>query len=267
VLLRAGDDLAEISRPVGKIFLTDGSIMTDKKKKQKKTPYQNWLVPGAIGLVFLTGIGFLVKVMLTDVGTRSKEKVQTVTLLKPPPPEVKEKPPEPEVPKEVPKQTIETPVDTPQPQNQAQDQSQDNTPAGSDLGVDGEGGAGSDGFGLVGKKGGRALTLGGGSGGMNRLSLLTKYGWYTQKIQEEIKAQVRKQLNQDGGIPKGKLQAVVKIVLDAKGKIVRYEVVGSSGNKKMDEALRTTLAAQIRISEPPPEGMPTGMTVRINSQG
>jgi outer membrane biosynthesis protein TonB len=240
--------------------------MAEPKKKKKKMPYQNWLVPGAIGLVFLAGIGFLVKVMMTDVGTRTKEKIATVNLIKPPPPDVKEKLPEPELQKEVPKQTIETPIDTPQPQNQAQDQSQDNTPAGSDLGVDSDGGAGSDGFGLVGKKGGRALTLGGGSGGMNRLSLLSKYGWYTQKIQDEIKVQVKKQLNEDGGIPKGKLQAVVRITLDSKGRIVKYELVGTSGSRKMDDALRSTLA-QIRISEPPPEGMPSGMTVRINSQG
>ncbi|NVN98834.1 MAG: TonB family protein, partial [Geobacteraceae bacterium] len=69
-----------------------------------------------------------------------------------------------------------------------------------------------------------------------------------------------------GGIPKGKLQAVVRITLDTKGKIVKYELVGTSGSRKMDDALRSTLA-QIRISEPPPEGMPSGMTVRINSQG
>jgi TonB family protein len=101
---------------------------------------------------------------------------------------------------------------------------------------------------------------------MSRLALLTKYGWYTSKIQEEIKVKVKKQLTQDGGIPKGKLQALVKIVLDAKGRIIKYELVGTSGNSKMDEALRVILA-QIRISEPPPEGMPTGMTIKVTSQG
>jgi TonB family protein len=237
--------------------------MADHKKKHKKAPYQNWLVPGVIGLFFLVVIGFVIKVVFTDVHPRSKEEIRTVTLLKPPP-EMKEKPPEPEVPKEVPKQEVieDIPQEQDSPQN---DQPQDDTPAGSDLGVEGEGGAGGDAFGLVGKGGkGRDITLGG--GGSNRLSLLTKYGWYTQKIQEEIKKEVRKKLDREGGIPKGKFQAMVKIFLDARGRIVRHQIVGSSGNSKMDEAVEATLGG-MRIDEPPPSGMPSGMTIRISSQG
>jgi protein TonB len=237
--------------------------MTDHKKTHKKAPYQNWLVPGVIGVFFLVVIGFIVKVVLTDVSPRKKEQIQTVTLLKPPP-DVKEKPPEPEIPKEVPKQEVIQ--DIPQQQDTPQnDQSQDDTPAGSDLGVDAAGGSGSDSFGLVGKKGGRAITLGGG-GGMSRLSLLSKYSWYTQKIQEEIKKQVKKRMEQDGGLPKGKFQTIVKIILDNRGAIVKYHIVGASGNSKVDEALQATLG-EIKISEPPPAGMPAGMTLKITSQG
>jgi TonB family protein len=114
---------------------------------------------------------------------------------------------------------------------------------------------------------GKDITLGGpGSGGMSRLALLTKYGWYTSKIQDEVKKQMRKRLDQEGGIPKGKLQAIVKIVLDPKGTVVTFQIVTSSGNNKMDEALKSSLA-NFRISQPPPDGMPATMTVRINSQG
>ena len=236
--------------------------MPDQKKKHKKAPYQNWLVPGVIGLVFAVAIGFVVKIVLTDVGPRKKEQISTITLLKPP--EVKEKPPEPEIPKEVPKQEVIQ--DIPQQQDTPQNDQQDDTPPGSDLGVEGEGGAGGDAFGLVGKgKKGHDITLGGG-GGMNRLSLLTKYGWYTQKIQEEIKKQVKKKMDLEGGIPKGKFQTTVKIVLDSRGAIVTYHIVGASGNSKIDEALEATLG-QIKVSEPPPAGMPSGMTLKITSQG
>lgn len=241
-----------------------------QKKKTNKTSYQTWLVPGIIGLAFLVGIGFLIKVMLTDTGPRNKERISTVTLLKPPP-EVKEKPPEPEVQKEIPKETIATPIESPQPQSQAQDQPPDNAPpAGADLGVAGDGAAGDNAFGLVGKGKnykGRDVTLGpGGGGGMNRLALLTKYGWYTAKMQEEIKKQMHKLLDQNGGIPKGKFQTTVKILLDTKGAIVKFQIIASSGNDKMDEALKASLPG-FRISQPPPEGMPSGMTVRIVSQG
>jgi outer membrane biosynthesis protein TonB len=236
-------------------------------KKKPGMPYQNWLIPGIVVLVLLSLIGFVVKVFLSSSGS-SKKPVYQVTMIKHQPPEEKVKPPEPEQQKELPKDAIPTTTDIPQPE--AQDQSPDSAPPGADLGVAGEGGAGSDGFGLVGKGKnykGKDITLGGpGSGGMNRLALLTKYGWYTSTIQEEVKKQMRKRLDQDGGIPKGKLQVMVKLSLDSKGRIIKFELLGTSGNSKLDDALRSTLA-QIRISEPPPEGMPSGMTVRIISQG
>lgn len=238
--------------------------MSDHKKKHKKAPLQSWLVSGVIGLFFLVVIGFIVKVVLTDVGPRRKEQISTVTLLKPPP-DVKEKPPEPEIPKEVPKQEVIQ--DIPQQQDTPQnDQSQDDTPAGNDLGVDAEGGAGGDAFGLVGKKGGRAITLGGGGGGMNRLSLMAKYGWYNQKIQEEIKKQVKKKMDQDGGMPKGKFQSVVKVVIDSRGMVVKYDIVTASGNSKIDAALQATLG-EIKFSEQPPVGIPKSITLKITSQG
>ncbi len=234
--------------------------MTDHKKKHKKAPYQNWLVPGVIGLVFLVGIGFIVKIIMTDVKPRSKEQMQTVTLVKPP--EVKEKPPEPEVQKEVPKQEVVQ--DIPQPQDTPQnDQPQDDTPAGSDLGVAGEGGAGGDSFGLVGKgKGGRDITLGGGGGGMGRLSLMAKYGSYSRKMEDEITKAVMKKL---GGPPKGKYQVLVKITLDEQGKVVKHRIVGSSGNSEIDEAVDSILG-DMKISEPRPAGMPP-FTLRLSMHG
>ncbi len=239
--------------------------MSDHKKKNKKAPYQNWLVPGVIGLFFLVVFGFVIKVVMTDVKPRSKEQMQTVTLVKPP--EVKEKPPEPEVPKEAPKQEVVQDIPQPQDTPQNNDSQDDSPPAGNDLGVEGEGGAGGDSFGLVGKgKKGRDITLGsGGKGGGNALSLLAKYGWYSQKIQEEIKKEVKRRLDQDGGIPKGKFQTIVKITLDARGKILKRQIVGGSGNGKIDEAVLATLG-EIRVSEPP-VGMPSAMTIKISSQG
>ncbi len=236
-------------------------------KKKKKKDVKGLLTIGIICTVMLVALGLLLKIMLTKTGTVKKPNISQVTLLRPPPPpEIKDKPPEPEILKQ--EQKVENQIQTPQ--NAPDNQPADNTPPGADLGVDAEGGAGGDGFGLVGKKGGKALTLGGGSGpggsGTNRLSLMTKYGWYTSKMQEELKRQVRKRLEQDGGIPKGKLQATVKLVLDAKGTIISYQIIASSGDLKMDEALKVSLPG-FKISQPPPEGMPPGMTIRISSQG
>jgi len=241
--------------------------MAVKKKKHKKSGVANWLVPGAVILLLLCGVGFIVKVFLAPDSGKQKQQFQKVTLLKAPPPEQKEKPPEPEKPKELPKENIATPTNV---QQQTPDQSPDQPPPGADLGVEGEGGSGSDGFGLVAKaKGtGRDVMLGGGGGGggMNRMSLMAKYSWYNGKIQDEIKKQVRKRLDQNGGAPKGKFEARVHIVLDHQGNIVKSNIVVSSGNDKMDEAITNTLP-NLKISQPPPEGMPKGMTLRLSWQG
>jgi len=248
-------------------------------KHKKKTGYQNWLVPGAAILVLLCGVIFVAKVFMTpDTGYR-KTQISTVTLLKPPPPEQKEKMPEPEKPKEIPKETPKESIATPnemrqdQPQSQSSsqsnDQSSDQAPAGDNLGVDAAGGTGSDGFGLVGNKGGRGLTVGGGRGngsGMGHMSLMAKFGWYNKKIQDEIKKQVRKRLDQNGGTPKGKYEVKVHILLDHQGSILKSQIKVSSGNDKIDEAISSTLPG-LRISQPPPDGMPKGMTIRLSWQG
>jgi len=238
--------------------------MSKQRKKEPKGPRQ-WLVPGAVLVAVLAAVGFIAHVIKSDPGPHKREQIQVVTLLKPPP-EVKEKPPEPQVPKEVPKQTVESPQQSPQNQEQSQDQPQDDAPAGGDLGVDGDGSAGSDGFGLVGKKGGKAITLGGGGGGMARLNLLAKYGHYVHQVQDEVRQEVNRQLEKQGGIPKGKHATVVKVTLNSKGSVVSYHITSSSGEQQIDKAVKDALAG-IRISDPPPEGMPYVMTIRIASQG
>ena len=229
--------------------------------KQEKKPVPWVLV--AVMIILTAGGVYIVKTVLSENEPHRENTTATVTLLKPPPPvQVKEKPPE-EI-KEVPKK--EDIVD-PGVKNDTQKQnadSKDNTPAGDNLGVDAEGGAGSDSFGLVGKKGGRSILAGG--SGMGNLSLLTKFSGYTQIVVTEIRKKVMKQLDEEGGIPKGKLQTVVRVKVDVDGKVVDFRIIGSSGNNRMDDAVIRSLRS-LRISEPPPEGMPRTMNVKIISQG
>ena len=217
-------------------------------------------------VVLLGGAAYIITMVLSGDAPRKRDSVATVTLLKPPPVQVKEKPPEPEPVKEM--QKKEEMIDpTPGLQNESQNNENDNTPAGENLGVDAEGKAGGDSFGLVGKKGGRSILAGdgGGRGGMGRLSLLSKFGWYTQIVETEIRKKVMKHLDENGGIPKGKLQAVVQISVNSTGSIVKYKIIGSSGNHKMDEAVNQSIG-DIKISEPPPDGMPRTMSIRVTSQ-
>jgi periplasmic protein TonB len=242
--------------------------MAVRKKKQQE---KKWLIPILVLAAFAGLFGLLIKLVLSESGAKPRKEVQVITLIKPPP-EVKEKLPEPEVPKEVPKQTIETPSEAPPtPTNDAPEAADDSPPAGDNLAVDGDGGAGDNAFGLGAKKGGRALTLGGtggggGGSGLNRLSLLSKYGGYSHKMQSDIEKKVKKVLEGEGGRPKGKQQTIIKLTLAPDGSVVKFSIVGSSGVDRLDAAFRTALTG-LKLSEPPPDGMPSTMTLRITTSG
>jgi TonB family protein len=54
--------------------------------------------------------------------------------------------------------------------------------------------------------------------------------------------------------------------LDEGGRVVNYSLYGSSGNDTMDQTVKEALKVT-RISEPPPEGMPKAMKIKISSKG
>jgi periplasmic protein TonB len=229
--------------------------MSEDEEGKNKVP---WVL--VVAVIALVGGGvYIIKHVLSEDEPRRKNTTATVTLLKPPPVVIKEKPPEPEPMKEV--QKKDDFVD-PGPQNEQQDS--DSAPAGDELGVDAEGGAGGDSFGLKAKKGGRGLLEGG--DGMGKMSLLSKYAGYSQIAQNLLKKKVLKRLDEDGGIPKGKVETTVSLTLNSNGDVVRAKIIGSSGNHRMDDAVMLE-AGNMRLNEPPPEGMPRTMKIKITSQG
>lgn len=238
-----------------------------KTKKQEKKQVAQWLVPTVVLLVFGGLIGLLVKTIFSG-GSSPQKQIQVITLIKPPP-EVKQKLPEPEVQKQAPKETMEAPTEAPTPQDNSP--ADDSPPAGDNLSVDGDGGAGDNAFGLGAKKGGRAITLGGGGGGsggngLSRLSLLSKYGGYSRKMQSDIEKKVKAVLEKEGGRPPGKQQTLIKLTLAPDGSVLKFAIVGSSGVERLDAAFRTALNG-LKLSEPPPDGMPSSMTLRITTNG
>lgn len=225
------------------------------KGQQKRRASKNliWGISAAVALVFMVGAGILVKVLISDDGQKRKRQIQMVTLVKPPPPpKIKEKPPEPEVKKE--EKIIEPEVEEEIPEDMEQ-QAESDAPAGDELGLDADGTAGSDGFGLRAKKGGRALIGGGGK---------SQYAWYTNMVMRELEKMVNDVVQTNGGCPDGKFKAVVRIMLDDRGRVVQHWLISSSGNEHVDKAITQALSAA-RVSEPVPEGMPKKMRLTICS--
>jgi TonB family protein len=212
-------------------------------------------------VVVVCGVGFLLNALLSgDSGPRKKTQIQTVKLLNPsppPPPKVEPKP----LPEVKPKETFkadkfEAPKDAGPPDKVEK-------PRGEDLGLDAQGTAGSDAFGLKGVPGGSSII--GGGGGSGGSSPMGQYAWYARIIQDELREAVQKNLSQNGGIPKGKFETVVKIVLDDKGSVIKFEIMNSSGDNKMDEAVKATVKGKM-FSQRPPEGMPHSLSVKVSTQ-
>lgn len=220
-----------------------------------------WLGTAIVMLAVAGAAAFAYKILTAQDTQRRERAVQTVTLLKPPPPpppeKPKEKPPEPEVKKE---EIVEQkPEEKPQEQPQ---ETKDQPPPGDRLGLDAEGGAGSDAFGLVANKGGASLIGGGGAGG----SLMGRFGWYAAIIQNDLRRLLQEQMEKNGGIPEGNCKVALQIKLDDLGRVVSYRVVDSCGNHRVDEAINQVLQSA-RISEPPPNDMPRTVKIRISAKG
>lgn len=231
-----------------------------KKKQSKSNRIMVWSVSSLVTLMFLGAALGAIKILLSDDSGRRKRQIQMVTLLKPPPPpKIKEKPPEPEIKKK--EEIIEQQEEEPEP-DPMDDMPEDNGPIDDDLGLDADGTGGADGFGLRGKKGGRSLI----GGRYSKASLLRKYAWYTNILQQDLRKKVNKYMEENGGAPRGKQVAHIQITLDANGKVTALMLRKSSGNSKMDEAVKHALL-MVNVSEPPPQGMPRVLQLEISSKG
>lgn len=192
------------------------------------------------------GLVYFIQGML-DKPANTKKMVQQITLIQPPPPPPPppklEEPPPPEVKEEIVKEEP-TPEETPQ--------ESDEPPPGADLGLDAEGGAGGDAFGLLGKKGGRDLLLGG----------TGRFAWYSTIVKQSIddlfaeNAEVRKR----------RYSVQVRLWIKPDGQVDRAELAKSSGDAQTDQAYRTALAGLRKFSECPPDDMPQPILLRITSR-
>ncbi len=125
----------------------------------------------------------------------------------------------------------------------------DEPPPGNQLGLDAEGGAGSDWFGLIGRKGGRSLLNGG------------AFGWYSGQLQKDI----HEALFQLRDIRRKRYSLVVTLWIGADGHITDARIRKGTGDAQLDETIAATLRAT-RLATAPPREMPQPVRVRITSR-
>lgn len=214
----------------------------------------------ALGLLLaLTALVLIVQSLMKPGAVQKKHVVQQIQLVKPPPPPPppKEQPRPPEI-----KPREEVKLNEPPPPVPQAQQAQNEPPPSASLGVDAQGGAGSDGFGLVGRPGGRDITTlgkeGGPGGGVSRVAFASYTNLLQQRIQEEI--------SRNQQLRGGDYRAVVRVWLGRDGAVQRVELVGTSGDPERDRLIRTSLAEMAPLREPPPENMPQPVRLRITSR-
>jgi protein TonB len=139
------------------------------------------------------------------------------------------------------------PQDTPEPEPT------DEAPPGDQLGLDAEGVAGGDAFGLAARKGGSDI-IGGGGG--------AAFAFYTGMLKDGI----LDALSDDERVRKGNYKLTVRIWVAPDGRVERIVLVDSTGNAELDAAVEQALGRMNRVREAPPIEMPQPVTLRIVSR-
>jgi len=140
-------------------------------------------------------------------------------------------------------------------------------PAAGPLALATEGTGAGDQFNLVGNPGGRSLTSGGGLGdgtGGDGLggagSAAARFGWYYAKIAAEIEEAFRRHK----AVTAASTRVELRVWADESGRITRVELVRSTGDPRLDEAIQSVVG--LRLAQPPPSDIPMPMVARLTAR-
>ncbi len=132
------------------------------------------------------------------------------------------------------------------------EQASDDPPAGSDLGIDADGGAGGDSFGLVGRRGGRGLLEGAGD----------PFKYYASDLSRRI---------EDALIEQDRVRGIAysveaNIWVNSDGSVSRVELNGTTGDQREDSILIETIKGMRNSSKVPPSDMPQPIRMMISAE-
>ncbi|HVW70349.1 MAG TPA: energy transducer TonB [Steroidobacteraceae bacterium] len=212
--------------------------------RAQKFRYLPLTLLAVVVLVAGSGVYLMVRHFLHAAPPQTKKVVQEIHIIRPPPPPPDEPPPPPPPPEEK--------VDVHEPEPEPDPTPSNEPPPSEQLGLDAEGGAGGDAFGLVGHKGGRDLLASGGSA----------LAWYGGLVKNRL----LDCLQSDKDVRKGGAYSVdVEAWVREDGTVERIRLEKSTGDRQRDKAIEAQ-SSGCRISEPPPAGMPQPIRLRIVSR-
>jgi len=212
--------------------------------RAQKYRFVPMIAMGAVVLVVGLGLFWLVRHFIQSAPPATKKVVQEIRVIRPPPPPPDQPPPPPPPPEEK--------VDLHEPEPEPEPVASNEPPPGEQLGLDADGAAGSDGFGLAARKGGRDLLASGGSA----------FTWYAGLLKNEILGQ----LQDEKSVRSGSYSVTVRVWVKPDGSIERIRLAQSSGNRERDKAIEEALTRINRVSQAPPADMPQPISLRIVSR-
>ena len=187
----------------------------------------------------------------------SKPKApETITITLPPPPPPPPPPKvEPPPPKDEPQPKEEMIEQEPVAEDEPPPEAAPEAPPGEDLSTGITGGNGPD-MGLSRGNGNGRI---GGTNGKHGSG--SRFGWYAAKVQSSIADALRS--NSVTRTANGRLD--VRIWPDANGRITRVQLVESTGNAAVNQAIKNQVLTGLQLPQAPPADMPVPITIRINA--
>lgn len=201
------------------------------------------IIGGVIATVLLLGVILWVAREFSGEPEKPARTVQVVQVVRPPPP-----PPPPEETPPPPPEKVEEPL----PQDEPEPTPSDEPAPSQQLGLDADGAAGADGFGLAARKGGRDIT---GSGG-------AVFAWYTTLLRDRV----LDALSDASGARSKRYSVVVNVWIAPDGTVSNAKLASSTGDRDLDTAIVGALGSLGRLREGPPVEMPQPVTLRVVSR-
>jgi periplasmic protein TonB len=200
------------------------------------------LFGGAVAVLLICAFVWFVGKMMSLKTTKPDRKIETVQIIRPPPPPPPDQPPPPppeKTPEQLPKDEPEPKPDQPQ-----------QAPLQQPLGLDADGSAGGDAFGLAARRGGSDLVGGTGT---------APFAWYTTRITDAI----RERLSSLECAKAAKGSLSFHLLLEASGKIKQVQLATTTGNSKVDQCIDGALTSMPPMSDPLPPGMPEQVNIKV----
>lgn len=214
--------------------------------EEEKSAFQKYRLPVIAGILLATGIGFVAKSLSGKSSAPPPKQevmvVHTIAQPTPPPPAPTPPPPPMEVKKEemIVEEKVEEAAPDPTPQVETALKGAGNT--------------------------GMVLKSGNGSGVFSGRNTVNAEAMRRSAYAGQVKTRIQQALESNPRTRKAGMTIEIRVWPDASGRITRAKLANSTGDTALDALIRDEILTGLQISQPPPEGMPAPIIMRISAR-